>query len=161
MVRQEKPEPFDVSIIRDYDQAHRRAHPDRAGFGDPSDHDLQRPDLPQPPERGSKNRSRRWEAWKTSTGFVIDLRNNPGGLLPSAIRVVGRLPRCRRKSCRPGVATPQDGDRFNATEGDLAEGKPIVVLINGGSASASEIVAGALQDHRRAIVVGVPKVLFG
>jgi carboxyl-terminal processing protease len=86
-------------------------------------------------------------------GFVIDLRNNPGGLLPSAIRVsdafldAGEIVSTRGRD-------PQDGDRFNATEGDLAEGKPIVVLINGGSASASEIVAGALQDHRRAIVVG-------
>ena len=86
-------------------------------------------------------------------GFVIDLRNNPGGLLTQAVRVsdafldAGEIVSTRGRD-------PQDGDRYNASEGDLADGKPIVVLINGGSASASEIVAGALQDHRRAIVVG-------
>ena len=86
-------------------------------------------------------------------GFVLDLRNNPGGLLTQAIRVSdGFLDKGEIVSTRG--RDPQDGDRYNATEGDLAEGKPIVVLINGGSASASEIVAGALQDHRRAIVIG-------
>ncbi|HBQ35473.1 MAG TPA: peptidase S41 [Rhodobacteraceae bacterium] len=86
-------------------------------------------------------------------GFVIDLRNNPGGLLNQAIRVsdafleAGEIVSTRGRN-------PEDGDRFNASPGDLTEGKPIVVLINGGSASASEIVAGALKDHRRAVVVG-------
>ncbi|MEM6312132.1 MAG: S41 family peptidase [Pseudomonadota bacterium] len=86
-------------------------------------------------------------------GFVVDLRNNPGGLLTQAIRVSdafleeGEIVSTRGRRL-------EDGERFNATPGDLAQGKPIVVLINGGSASASEIVAGALQDHRRAIVVG-------
>jgi len=86
-------------------------------------------------------------------GFVIDLRNNPGGLLTQAIQVSdafleeGEIVSTRGRDV-------QDSERVNATEGDLTEGKPIVVLINGGSASASEIVAGALQDHRRAIVVG-------
>jgi carboxyl-terminal processing protease len=86
-------------------------------------------------------------------GFVIDLRNNPGGLLNQAIQVsdafleTGEIVSTRGRN-------PKDGERFNATPGDLAQGKPVVVLINGGSASASEIVSGALQDHRRAIVVG-------
>ena len=86
-------------------------------------------------------------------GFVLDLRNNPGGLLTQAIEVsdafldAGEIVSTRGRGLT-------DGDRYNATPGDLAEGKPIVVLINGGSASASEIVAGALQDHQRAIVVG-------
>ncbi len=87
------------------------------------------------------------------TGFVIDLRNNPGGLLKQAILVSdafldkGEIVSTRGRDTR-------DSERFNATQGDLTNGKPIVVLINGGSASASEIVAGALQDHHRAIVVG-------
>ena len=86
-------------------------------------------------------------------GFVIDLRNNPGGLLTQAIEVSdafldqGEIVSTRGRN-------PQDGERYTARPGDLAEGKPVVVLVNGGSASASEIVAGALQDHRRAIVVG-------
>ena len=86
-------------------------------------------------------------------GVVIDLRNNPGGLLTEAITVSdafldkGEIVSTRGRSA-------EDGERYNATSGDLANGKPLVVLINGGSASASEIVTGALQDHRRAIVVG-------
>lgn len=86
-------------------------------------------------------------------GFVLDLRNNPGGLLSQAIRVSNAfLDKGEIVSTRG--RDPQDGDRHNATAGDLAERKPLVVLINGGSASASEIVAGALQDHRRALVIG-------
>jgi carboxyl-terminal processing protease len=86
-------------------------------------------------------------------GVVIDLRNNPGGLLNEAISVSDAfLDKGEIVSTRGRIAG--SGERYNATAGDLAEGKPIVLLINGGSASASEIVAGALQDHRRAIVVG-------
>ncbi len=86
-------------------------------------------------------------------GVVLDLRNNPGGLLTQAIRVSDAfLDRGEIVSTRGREA--EDGERFNATPGDLVEGAPMVVLINGGSASASEIVAGALQDHRRAVVVG-------
>ena len=87
------------------------------------------------------------------SGFVLDLRNNPGGLLTQAIRVSDAfLEKGEIVSTRGRNA--EDGERFNSTPGDLAQGKPIVVLINGGSASASEIVAGALQDHRRAVVIG-------
>jgi carboxyl-terminal processing protease len=86
-------------------------------------------------------------------GVVVDLRNNPGGLLNQAIYVADAFLDAGEIVSTRGRDTAQD-DRYNATPGDLTEGKPIVVLINGGSASASEIVAGALQDHRRAIVVG-------
>jgi carboxyl-terminal processing protease len=86
-------------------------------------------------------------------GFIIDLRNNPGGLLDQAISVTDAFLESGEIVSTRG-RDPRDSERYNATPGDLAEGKPIVVLINGGSASASEIVAGALQDHRRAMVVG-------
>jgi carboxyl-terminal processing protease len=86
-------------------------------------------------------------------GVVLDMRNNPGGLLTQAIRVSDAfLEQGEIVSTRGREADA--GERFNAQPGDLIDGKPLVVLINAGSASASEIVAGALQDHRRAIVVG-------
>ena len=86
-------------------------------------------------------------------GFVLDLRNNPGGLLTQAIQVSDAfLDQGEIVSTRGRDGS--NSERYNAAPGDLAEGKPVVVLINGGSASASEIVAGALQDHKRAIVVG-------
>jgi carboxyl-terminal processing protease len=86
-------------------------------------------------------------------GFVIDLRNNPGGLLDQAISVSDTfLEKGEIVSTRGRNA--EETQRFNARAGDLTRNKPIIVLINGGSASASEIVAGALQDHRRATVIG-------
>jgi carboxyl-terminal processing protease len=86
-------------------------------------------------------------------GIVLDLRNNPGGLLDQAVQVTDDLldqgeivsTRARRS---------EDAQRWNARSGDITQGIPLVILINGGSASASEIVAGALQDHRRAVVIG-------
>jgi carboxyl-terminal processing protease len=86
-------------------------------------------------------------------GYVIDLRNNPGGLLDQAISVSdtfldkGEIVSTRGRN-------PEETQRFNARPGDMTKGKPLIVLINGGSASASEIVAGALQDHKRATLIG-------
>ena len=86
-------------------------------------------------------------------GIVLDLRNNPGGLLDQSVKVAdGFLERGEIVSTRS--RRPDDAQRFNAKPGDLANGLPMVVLINEGSASASEIVAGALQDHGRAIIMG-------
>jgi carboxyl-terminal processing protease len=86
-------------------------------------------------------------------GYILDLRNNPGGLLDQAISVSDAfLQKGEIVSTRGRNA--EETQRFNARPGDLTNGKPVIVLINGGSASASEIVAGALQDHRRVTVVG-------
>jgi carboxyl-terminal processing protease len=86
-------------------------------------------------------------------GYILDLRNNPGGLLDQSIAVVnafvdhGEIVSTRGRNADETM-------RYNARPGDLSQGKPLIVLINGGSASASEIVAGALQDHKRATIIG-------
>ena len=88
-------------------------------------------------------------------GYVLDLRNNPGGLLDQAIAISNAFIE-RGEIVSTRGRNPDESQRFyaNASRGDLIHGKPLIVLINGGSASASEIVAGALQDHKRATVLG-------
>ena len=86
-------------------------------------------------------------------GVILDLRNNPGGLLDQAVAVSDAFLNQGEIVSTRGRRS-DSVQRFNAKAGDLADGLPVIVLINGGSASASEIVAGALQDHRRAIVIG-------
>lgn len=93
------------------------------------------------------------KAGGTLRGIILDLRNNPGGLLDQAVAVSndfveqGEIVSTRSRH-------PEESQRWNAKAADITNGLPVVVLINGGSASASEIVAGALQDHRRAVLVG-------
>jgi carboxyl-terminal processing protease len=145
-------DPFDVSIIRDTIKVAAvkgRTVGDTVVLRISSFTDQTYPDL----EKEMKKQVEAVGGMDKVNGFVIDLRNDPGGLLTQAIKVsdafldAGEIVSTRGRN-------PEDNERYNATPGDEAEGKPIVVLINGGSASASEIVTGALQDHRRAIVVG-------
>ena len=152
LVREGEAEPFDLSIIRDTIKVTAvRARTEQksvvlriSSFSDQTYDNL---------EEGLAEEVEKAGGIDNINGIVIDLRNNPGGLLNQAIKVSNAfLEKGEIVSTRG--RDPQDGERFNATPGDLAEGKPIVVLINGGSASASEIVAGALQDHHRAVVVG-------
>jgi carboxyl-terminal processing protease len=86
-------------------------------------------------------------------GYILDLRSNPGGLLDQAVRVAGAFMTGGEIVSVRG-RDPDQIHRFNAVPGDLIDGKPLIVLINGGSASASEIVAGALQDQKRATIIG-------
>ena len=152
VVREGTPEPFDVSIIRDTIKV--AATKGRlvgntvvlriSSFTEQTYSGLESELKKAAEEAGGLDKI---------TGVVLDLRNNPGGLLMQAVAVSdaflneGEIVSTRGRN-------PQDNERFNAEKGDLTEGKPVVVLINGGSASASEIVSGALQDHHRAIVVG-------
>ena len=152
VVREGEGEPFDVSIIRDtieLQAVRARTQGDTVYLRITTFNDKTTPNLTEK----LAEEVAALGGIDNVNGFVIDLRNNPGGLLTQSIRVSdafleeGEIVSTRGRN-------PAEGDRFNATPGDLAQGKPIVVLINGGSASASEIVAGALQDHRRAIVIG-------
>ena len=86
-------------------------------------------------------------------GVIIDLRNNPGGLVPASVEIADAVLDSGTVVYTEG-RLPSANTSFEANSGDLLQGTPIVVLINGGSASASEIVAGALQDHRRAAIIG-------
>ncbi|MCA3505711.1 MAG: S41 family peptidase [Rhodobacter sp.] len=152
IVREGVADPFDVSIIRDtikLTAVRSRVVGDAIVLRVTTFNDQTYPNL----EEGLNKSIAELGGIDNVSGIVLDLRNNPGGLLNQAIKVSdaflekGEIVSTRGRN-------PQDGERFNATGGDLAQGKPMVVLINGGSASASEIVAGALQDHRRAVVVG-------
>ncbi|MBB04010.1 S41 family peptidase [Pseudooceanicola sp.] len=152
IVREGEAEPFDVSIIRDtikLTAARVRTEGQAIVARVTTFNDQTTANLVEGLEREIEAAG----GLDSLDGIVLDLRNNPGGLLTQAIKVAdtfiekGEIVSTRGRN-------PEDGERFNASEGDLITGKPIVVLINGGSASASEIVAGALQDHRRAIVVG-------
>ncbi|KPP83353.1 MAG: carboxyl-terminal processing protease [Rhodobacteraceae bacterium HLUCCO07] len=152
IVREGNEEPFDVSIIRDtikLTAVRTRIEGDSVVLRLTTFNNQTFPNLASGIEKEIEEAG----GIDNVDGFVLDLRNNPGGLLTQAIKVSDAFLNSGEIVSTRG-RNPEDGDRYNATEGDLTQGKPIVVLINGGSASASEIVAGALQDHRRAIVVG-------
>ena len=152
VVREGEDEPFDVTIIRDFIKltaARVRTEGKSVVIRVTTFNDNTFDNIKEGLDKELDNAG----GLENINGVVIDLRNNPGGLLSQAIRVSdafldkGEIVSTRGRD-------PEDGDRYNATKGDLLNGKPIVVLINGGSASASEIVAAALKDHRRGIVVG-------
>ena len=149
-IRRAEKEPFDLVITRDVIKIRsvRDRVEDNVGYIRISTFNQQT----MPGLEASMEKIRE-EIGEEIEGFVLDLRNNPGGLLDQAIAVSdafidqGEIVSTRGRES-------EDSQRFNAKPGDLANGLPIVVLINGGSASASEIVAGALQDHKRAIIMG-------
>ncbi len=152
IVREGETEPFDVSIIRDtikLTAVRSRSEGNAVVLRITTFNSQTFPNL----RDGMKKQVDEAGGIENIDGIVLDLRNNPGGLLNQAIVVSDAFLDAGEIVSTRGRAAG-DGERWNAEPGDLAEGKPIVVLINGGSASASEIVAGALQDHRRAIVVG-------
>jgi carboxyl-terminal processing protease len=151
IIRKGQEKPIEVSLVRDIIRVHSvrwRLEGDDVGFIRITQFNEQTTDTLKKAIRDLTTRS-----GDKLKGFVVDLRNNPGGLLDQAISVSDAfLEKGEIVSTRGRHA--EETQRFNARAGDLTKNKPLIVLINGGSASASEIVAGALQDHRRATVIG-------
>ena len=148
-ISREGTEPFEVNIIRDIIKIQSVKHEvfDNVGY-------LRITSFTEQTEEGLiKSINKIQNENKKIKGFVLDLRSNPGGLLTQAVKVTDIFLKRGEIVSTRGRDT-KDIRRYRAKNKDLTNGKPIVVLINGGSASASEIVAGALQDHRRAIIVG-------
>ncbi|MFL2543037.1 MAG: S41 family peptidase [Alphaproteobacteria bacterium] len=148
-ISREGAEPFEVNIIRDIIKIQSVKHEvyDDVGY-------LRITSFTEQTEDGLiKSINKIQNENKKIKGFVLDLRSNPGGLLTQAVKVTDIFLKRGEIVSTRGRDT-KDIRRYRAKNKDLTNGKPIVVLINGGSASASEIVAGALQDHRRAIIVG-------
>src|SRR5262249_23843669 len=150
IVRRGKDEPFDVKIVRDVI----RINAVKARL----EGDIVYVKISTFNEQTHANLVKQVDALKKTLGrapraFIIDLRNNPGGLLDQAISVSDDFLDKGAIVLTKGRGL-EETQRANARPGDIADGKPVVVLINGGSASASEIVAGALQDHKRATVIG-------
>lgn len=150
IVRRGKDEPFDVKIVRDViriNAVKARLEGDIVYVKISTFNEQTHANLVKQVDALKK------QLGKAARGYVIDLRNNPGGLLDQAIAISDDFLEKGAIVLTKGRGL-EETQRANARAGDLAEGKPIVVLINGGSASASEIVAGALQDHKRATVIG-------
>jgi carboxyl-terminal processing protease len=150
IVRKGKDDPFEMKIVRDKITI--------AAVRSRVENDVIYVKISTFNEQTHNNLLKQVEAHKKSVagklkGYVIDLRNNPGGLLDQAIAVSDDFLEKGAIVLTKG-RNLDETQRSNARPGDITEGKPIVVLVNGGSASASEIVAGALQDHKRAQVIG-------
>jgi len=151
IIRQGRQQPFDITLTRDIIKVTAvRAKLLAPGFGYLRIAQFQA----QTGENTAKQISQLIKDNKAPLkGLVVDLRNNPGGILQASVKVVDNF-------INDGLIVYTEGRlknseaRYHASEGDMLDGAPIVVLINGGSASASEIVAGALQDHNRAVIMG-------
>jgi carboxyl-terminal processing protease len=150
-IRREGRDPFDVKLIRatiKIQSVRSHLEGDNIGY-------IRITTFNEQTDTGLNNamKNLKQQAGNKLVGVILDLRNNPGGLLDQAVAVSDAfLDKGEIVSTRGRRS--EDAQRYNARQGDIASGLPVVVLINGGSASASEIVAGALQDHHRAILLG-------